>query len=75
MMTIRKFEYLWTTPGKRYALLRGDPDQPDMLMPFDTEKENAILIDHDELYARVVEQMRSVGIQIIEMADWLNRTK
>ena len=75
MMTLSEFEYLWTTPGKRYALLRSDLEDPDDLLPFDTEKDNVILIEDDESYTRVVEQMRSAGIQIIEMTEWLDWKK
>jgi hypothetical protein len=56
-------EFLWTTPGGRYALLRSS--QGD-LIPFDTLRNEVQLIDDDELAEYVIEQMRKAGLPTID---------
>jgi hypothetical protein len=69
MMSIKEFEYLWTTAGGRYVLISLGPEQPDTLMPYDREKHNVILVDDDVLYAQVVRQMRAAGVPIVAFED------
>lgn len=62
----KSLEYLWSTPGRRYALARCAPGNDSDLMPFDTETRCAILIEDNELAEYVVRRMLEAGLPTID---------
>jgi hypothetical protein len=67
MKSTKDVEFLWSTPGGRYALVRSIPGSDTELMPFDTVRREAHVIEDDELYDYVVRRMLEAGLPIIDL--------